>query len=322
MILATALFAMLTAAPPPADDAARAKQAFVWAQKLYKQARYTEAIEKFEEAYRLKPHPFVLFNIGRCYEQLNEIPKALRSYREYLKAMPEAKDRELVSDAIVNLERRLKDQGVQQLLVYTDPPGAAVSVDGHSYGSSPSAVELHPGNHTVAIAKDGFETVERSFVVPADKSIELSFGLKVALAKPVELQAPVARSVEPPPAVPPPALSALTPNDGPRNKAWIPAVGGGALLIGAGVFYGMAKGAEGRLRSGDPTILNATDRIAVANAGQTQQTIGFALGAVGVAALVAAGTMFFWPSPKIEGTTLTVSAAPNQAAAVISGALP
>lgn len=188
--LALALSLVLSQAPASAEDTAKARAAFQWAQKLYKEARYASAIEKFEEAYRLKPHPSILFNIGRCYEQLGEIPRALRSYRDYLKAMPDAKDKEQVTTAILNLERRLKDEGVQQLIVYTDPAGAMVTIDDKNFGSSPAAVELRPGNHLVKITMEGFQPVTRNFVMSAEKSVELSFALKPVEKKPEPVAEP------------------------------------------------------------------------------------------------------------------------------------
>ena len=156
-------------APAPAGEPAsateEAKKFFQWAQRLYKQAQYAEAIAKFEEAYRVKPHPVIFYNIGRCYEQLGEIPKALRNYRDYLRLVPEAADRETVTDAIANLERRLKEKGVQQLMLFADPAEARIEVDGKEIGSSPATVELVPGNHRVAVRAKGFEPVERSFVM-------------------------------------------------------------------------------------------------------------------------------------------------------------
>src|SRR5262245_53322185 len=127
--LGLAVVLSLSAAAKAEDDTQAAKKYFQWAQNLYKQARYAEAITKFEEAYRLKPHPTIFFNMGRCYEQLGDLNKALKNYREYLRVAPDAKDRELVTDAIATLERRLKEQGVQQLSVLSDPAGVRVSVD-------------------------------------------------------------------------------------------------------------------------------------------------------------------------------------------------
>lgn len=93
------------AKPPPAEteELAKAKALAQAAQRLYKLARYAEAIVKFEEAYAIRPHPQITFNIGRCYEQLGEIAKAMRSYRDYLRLSPSAPDRETVADAITNL---------------------------------------------------------------------------------------------------------------------------------------------------------------------------------------------------------------------------
>ncbi len=339
MIAATALVLIIsTAAPAPADegDAAKAKAAFQAAQKLYKQAKYTEAIGKFEEAYRLKPHPSIFFNIGRCYEQLSELPKALRNYRDYLKAMPDAKDKDTVTEAIVNLEQRLKDQGVQQVIVYSDPAGAAVTVDGKKYGQTPSSTELKPGNHSLTLTKDGFESVEKAFVMPADKSMELSVALKAGSGtstaaskpgetkpgetKPAETATSTTTAGEPPP-TPPPAVVAQAPSDHAlRGKAWIPAAAGAALLIGGGVFYGLAISTNGRFTSNDKALLDPAVRSAAKSSGSLDQTLGFVLGGVGIAAVAAAATMFFLPIKG--GTSVSVIAGPNMAGAAFSGEFP
>lgn len=256
------------------DNTAKARAAFQWAQRLYKEARYASAIEKFEEAYRLKPHPSILFNIGRCYEQLGEIPRALRSYRDYLKAMPDAKDKEQVTNAILNLERRLKDEGVQQLIVYTDPAGAMVTIDDKNFGSSPAAVELRPGNHLVKITLDGYVPVQRNFVMSAEKSVELSFALKPEAKKepvaektpeiekkpedaPVKKEEP-AKISEPPP-TPKPELVAAAPPPAPKKDRTPFFIGGGvaggvavAGAVTGFILGGMSSGATQEMRSGDP----------------------------------------------------------------------
>jgi hypothetical protein len=336
MIAATTLaLALFAAAPATSEgDAAKAKEAFQSAQKLYKQARYPEAIEKFEEAYRIKPHPSIFFNIGRCFEQLNEIPKALRNYREYLKQMPDAKDKELVTDAIVNLERRLKDQGVQQLLVYSDPPGASVTIDGKKYGDTPASVELKPGNHAMVVTKDGFEKIERAFVMPGDKSLELSLGLKAGSGKPGDAtattkpaeggdlkkpaDAPLADNKPAETVTPTPAAS-VSSGHAFRGKSWIPAAGGLALLIGGGVCYGLAISTAGQIRNGGSELANPTTRAGLKSSGSLDQTLGFVLGGVGIAAVAAAGVLFFLPT---RGTSASLIVTPNGGAAVVSGELP
>ena len=285
------------------DDTLAAKKYFQWAQSLYKQARYSEAIAKFEEAYRLKPHPTIFFNIGRCYEQLNDIPRALKNYRDYLRIAPEAKDRELVSDAIANLERRLKDQGVQQLSVLTDPTGARITVDEKYMGLSPLSLELKPGNRLVGISKEGFESIDKNVVLSADKSMEITVSLKpkappVEVAKPTPVLTPradIIKPVEPPP--PPPAT---------RTYTWVAAAVGGAGLAGGITMGILANSASMTLRGSlhDQTEAQALhDRSASLGLGSN---ISYALAGTGLAAAI----VLFFLEPKLNSPKSIASAAP------------
>lgn len=194
-----------TAPPPAAEDSTqKAKEAFQTAQRLYKEARYADAIVKFEEAYALKPSPVLFFNIGKCHEQLGDVPRALRSYRDYLRLAPDAKDKDTVSDAIANLERRLKEKGLQQLMVFADPPAAVIEVDGKVLGNSPASIELTAGNHKLVVKADGYETTERSFVMQTARATEMTINLRPAGAK-----------MEPPP--PPPPLVDVPKKDEPKK---------------------------------------------------------------------------------------------------------
>jgi hypothetical protein len=284
------------ASPEPAkgdDDAAAARKYFTWALSLYKQARYSEAIGKFEEAYRLKPAPSIFFNIGRCYEQLGDLPRALKNYRDYLRIAPEAKDRELVTDAIANLERRLKEQGVQQVTVLTEPSGARVSVDERYLGISPITMELKPGNHVIGLTREGFEAVQKSILLSAEKSMELSVSLqptKVAAAvKPV-----VAPVLTPRAEVVKPVAPAVAPQ---RTVTWL--VGAiGVAAIGAGVAMGVLANASsatlrGSLHDG-PTAQALYDRTSSLGLGAN---IAYISGAV---TLVAAVILFF-VEPNLGG---------------------
>jgi hypothetical protein len=173
------LFTILTlAAGTPVDETTvKAKTAFESATKFYKQARYADAIAKFEEAYALKPHPSIYFNIGKCHEQLGDTPKALRSYRDYLRLSPNATDAQTVNDAIANMERRLREKGLQQLLVFAEPSTAHIEVDGKELGTSPSSVELSAGNHKLIVRAEGYDSVDRSFVMRIDRATEMTINL-------------------------------------------------------------------------------------------------------------------------------------------------
>jgi hypothetical protein len=238
------------AAPEESGDVKKAKELFQWGQKLYKSARYAEAIAKFEEAYSVRPHPVIYFNIGKCYEQLGETAKALRSYRDYLRLAPDAKDKETVSDAIANLERRLREKGMQQLMVFADPPNAHISVDGKELGTSPASVELIAGNHTLTVTAEGFEKVERSFVMQTTRATEMTISLRPAGAPvkepPVASDAP---KVEPkktdvvtPPPMPPPVV--VAPVEAKKGRLWT-YVAGGVAVAGLGTGIGLGLGANG-----------------------------------------------------------------------------
>ncbi|MHB8878490.1 MAG: tetratricopeptide repeat protein [Myxococcaceae bacterium] len=83
-----------------------ARKHFRAAEASFREGRLREAVAEFEAAYRARPHPSLFFNIAKCHEQLGEVGAALRNYREYLRQLPEAKDRELVTRSIEDLSRR------------------------------------------------------------------------------------------------------------------------------------------------------------------------------------------------------------------------
>jgi tetratricopeptide (TPR) repeat protein len=277
---------------PPDDDTLAAKKYFQWAQSLYKQARYSEAIAKFEEAYRLKPHPTIFFNIGRCYEQLGDIPRALKNYRDYLRIAPDAKDRELVTDAIANLERRLKEQGVQQLAVLTEPSGARVNVDERYMGLTPLTIELKPGNRLIAVTKEGFEPVEKNVILSADKSMELNLTLK---AKVLATPPPEPPKVEPKPVALTPKADVIKPVEPvtpptTRTYTWV-----AAAVAGAGLATGITLGIFANAAS---TSLRASLRPQAEAQALHDQAQSLALGAniayaTAATGLVAAVVLFF-----------------------------
>lgn len=295
-----ALCVALVVSAPSSDPTVKAKEAFQAAQKYYKEARYADAIAKFEEAYALKPSPVLFYNIGRCHEQLGDVPKALRSYRDYLRLAPDAKDKDTVNDAIANLERRLKEKGLQQLMVFADPPTAIIEVDGKVLGNSPATVELTAGNHKLTVRADGYETTERAFVMQTARATEMTINLRQA-GKTTDSPPP------PPPLVDAPKKEqpvALTPKTDPttgqvvapaepgkpkgRVVTWI---AGGVAVAAAGAGVGMGLAAQGSAKS----VIDAPAGMGRTRAEQAQ---GLATGAniayatAGVAA-VAAVVLFF-----------------------------
>lgn len=310
------LISLMLAAPPapkkPATPAAaeesgdvkKAKDLFQWGQKLYKQARYAEAISKFEEAYAVRPHPVIYFNIGKCWEQLGETAKALRAYRDYLRLAPDAKDKETVSDAIANLERRLREKGMQQLMVFADPPSARISVDGKELGTSPVSVELIAGNHTLSVVAEGFEKVDRSFVMQTTRATEMTISLrpvkepvKEPVKDPIATDAPKVEPKKDDPGTPPPMPPVVVaPVEAKKGRLWTYVAGGVAVAsLGAGI--GLGVGAQGEMnkftsKQHDPATVQAEFDAAKAASGGMATGANVAYGVAGVA-LATAVVLFF-----------------------------
>lgn len=52
----------------------------------FRAGNFEEAIDLFEDAYALQPVPNLLYNIGRCYEQLEEWDEAIRYFERFITA--------------------------------------------------------------------------------------------------------------------------------------------------------------------------------------------------------------------------------------------
>lgn len=89
-----------------ADDATTrvAKKAFERGEKLFALGKFDEALAQYQRAYDAKPLPGLLFNIGQCHRNLGDFEAAIFSFKKYLKAAPEADNRDQVEDYIVDLE--------------------------------------------------------------------------------------------------------------------------------------------------------------------------------------------------------------------------
>ena len=175
LLLGAALALLLARPAAAADDVAEARARFGQGTKLYQAGKYRDAIVEFEAAYRIKPAGAIHYNVAQCREKLEQWPEALQSYHDYLREVPDARDRAAVRATIGRIERRLAAAGVQALLVYTDPPGAAVRIDGKSRGRTPYHVTLAPGSYRVGLALDGYtpEEVEAEMSMTGTRLVDV-----------------------------------------------------------------------------------------------------------------------------------------------------
>jgi hypothetical protein len=287
------IVALVLAAPAAADDVGQARELFDRGTRAYRAGNYREAIGHFEAAYRAKPAGAIHFNIAQCREKLEEWPGALRAYQDYLREVPDARDRAAVRASMGKIERRLAAAGVQALLVYTDPPDAVVRIDGKARGRSPWHVTLAPGVYRVGLSLEGYQPEEQEVEVrlSASRVLDLVLRPKAPLPAPVAATplaaAAGAASTKPDLAArptEPPSVAVTAPAAAPRTirtSTWITA--GVTVAAGAaGVVMGMAA------RQQEQKLLDGTlhaDAASIAKDAQGKATAANVLyGIAGVAA--------------------------------------
>jgi len=62
---------------------------------------------------------------------------------------------------------------ISSVSIKSDPAGAEITIDGKFVGTTPSSVQLKPGEHTVSIEKVGFKSWQKAMTVSAGGSVSL-----------------------------------------------------------------------------------------------------------------------------------------------------
>ena len=98
-----------------ADARVEARKRFRQGMALIRDGRFEEGIDQLLEAYAIKPHPNVLYNVAKAYESLNRPVEALAYYNRYLESDPN--DSNDVRKAIARLEPQVPR--LKPCLLYT-----------------------------------------------------------------------------------------------------------------------------------------------------------------------------------------------------------
>jgi outer membrane receptor protein involved in Fe transport len=116
------LLALLLPSLALADSRVEARKRFKLGMSLIHDERYEEGIDQLLEAYSIKPHPNVLFNVAKAYEALRRYDDALAYYRKYLDSdPPDAAD---TRKAIARLEPLVPKVKPREPEAVTQPPPA------------------------------------------------------------------------------------------------------------------------------------------------------------------------------------------------------
>jgi tetratricopeptide (TPR) repeat protein len=86
------------------DDTGAAKAHYATGVRHFDLSEFDEALAEFKVAYRNKPDPVFLYNIGQCHRKLGHTEEAINFYQSYLRRAPDAKNREEVERRIEELQ--------------------------------------------------------------------------------------------------------------------------------------------------------------------------------------------------------------------------
>src|SRR5262249_39625594 len=93
-----------------ADDASAAREHYKRGIKAYAPGHYADAAKEFEAAYQALDEPALLFNLAQAYRFSGDYAAAVRSFRSFLRRMPNTKNRAEVEARIVELQKLLDEQ--------------------------------------------------------------------------------------------------------------------------------------------------------------------------------------------------------------------
>jgi hypothetical protein len=250
------------AAPPPLVKEASAKtRAQVLLREgtaLFDRGEPADALQKFEEAYRIFPSPKIWFDVGAAQRTLARPVEARESFQRFLDEAPDAPadSRREAQAAVASLAASLGRLTVDCALA-----GVDVSMDGKPLGVTPlpRAIWATPGRHQLAGRHEGMIPDLRELTVTAGTEQTVSLALRPLAGPPSVTSVPI---LVPPPVVvtaapallapPPPATSTA---ERPLTGRWWFWTAAGAVVV-AGVV-GIVLATRGSATSVPGTTLGS-----------------------------------------------------------------
>jgi hypothetical protein len=314
------------------DPRASAHEHFERGLAAFRQERFAEAAEEFEEAYRISPSFRVLYNIGQVDVALGRSVEAVEAYEKFLNdggtRIPAERQKE-VREALAKEQARIGG-----ITVRTEPDGAEIRLDGRLVGTTPLTrpIRATVGAHTIEVSLSGRPTRVREVKVAGGGEIDIEIEIKAVVAPDASKVAPVGSAVKASPREPtktaeaiavPPAPVAVQSTREVRSAArdegggWTKPVG---FVLGVAGLAGAATG--GILAAAGASSANsAVDRFTNANcpaayiaskcdgptndynAGKDLYRVGWWIAGAGTAVL-AAGAVLVLAAPERHSSQL------------------
>jgi tetratricopeptide (TPR) repeat protein len=139
VLLAFVLCAVSPARANEDPDTEVARKHFEAGRVYYDANEYNKALDEFEKAKRVKPHPALDYNIGRCLDRLERYPEAIDAYQRYLASKPG--DAAEITERVRMLKERLATQPPP---VARPPEPPKTNSDGLLTETPPSLLEPPP----------------------------------------------------------------------------------------------------------------------------------------------------------------------------------
>jgi tetratricopeptide (TPR) repeat protein len=152
----------------PAADApakARAQALLSEGTAAYGRGDYAEALEKFNEAYKIFPSPKLWFNIGQANRDLGRPVEAVEAFDRFLRDAGDDAPPETLAEARRSAAELKTKLG--QINVRCPFDGTEITIDGKRVGSVPlgAMVWATPGRHQIAGQLDGHSPALEEVVV-------------------------------------------------------------------------------------------------------------------------------------------------------------
>jgi hypothetical protein len=164
-------------------EAAAAKAHYEKAQQLYATGDYDEAIAEYNEAYRLKPHPNVLYNIAQAYERLLDYAQSVVWFERYLAEAP----KDAIERPIVENRLRILRNLPARVSVTTIPEhvhAALVDAAGKRRDAdTPALFKVPAGSYTIELTRPGWESESHDLATEIGQPYFYQYRLKRSTAQ-------------------------------------------------------------------------------------------------------------------------------------------
>ena len=149
---------------------------------LASQYSYVQALQEFGEAYRLRPHFAVLYNIGQACIALGQPVEAIAALERYLAEGKEQIPTERVEETTSQIaaEKAL----IAVVVLAVKPAGAAIQIDGRELGNAPlpDAVPVAAGKHVVSVSTADGTQLSRPISLQGGEQLNLTLDIPAAAA--------------------------------------------------------------------------------------------------------------------------------------------